>query len=520
MNLPNFVEGRWSSASGDGEPLRDPVLGTEVARASSDGVRYGDALQYARNTGGPALRALTYHERASLLGRVAEVLTANRDEYFRISLENSGATKTDAACDVDGAIYTLKHYAKIGVALGDARYLRDGDIVALSRDETFQTLHLAFPVAGVAVLINAFNFPAWGLWEKAAAALLSGVPVFAKPATATSWLAHRMVHDIVGAGILPAGAISIVCGSAGDLLSSVGPADVIAFTGSADTAVKIRSNPAVLRHSTRVNVEADSLNLALLGPDAEPASPEFDLLVKEVVTELIVKAGQKCTAIRRIAVPQSQYAAIAEALTAKLASIAIGNPRNESVRMGPVVSKTQQRSVSDAVTQLTQDARLLHRSDASRIVDADPDVGAFVPLTLLGCEHPLQASRVHEIEPFGPVATLMPYDDLNEAIRIGELGGGSLVASVYTADAEVARAIAERLAPTHGRINLVNGSVAKSHTGHGNVMPQSVHGGPGRAGNGQELGGLRSLRLYHQLVAWQGPTDVLAEASREAAPLS
>jgi 3,4-dehydroadipyl-CoA semialdehyde dehydrogenase len=355
------------------------------------------------------------------------------------------------------------------------------------------------------------------LWEKAAAALLSGVPVFAKPATATAWLAHRMVHDIVEAGILPAGAISIVCGAPGDLLSHVTASDVIAFTGSADTAVNIRSNLAVLRHSTRVNVEADSLNLALLGPDAGPGSPEFDLLVKEVVTELTVKAGQKCTAIRRIAVPRSQYSAVAEALAAKLSSVTIGNPRNESVRMGPVVSKTQQRSVGDAVAQLTHETTLLHRSDASRIVDADADVGAFVPLTLLGCAQPLRASRVHDVEVFGPVATVMAYDDLDQAIRLAELGGGSLVASVYTADAKVAYAIAERLAPTHGRINLVDGSVAKSHTGHGNVMPQSMHGGPGRAGNGQELGGLRALRLYHQLVAWQGPKHVLSEASQAAA---
>jgi 3,4-dehydroadipyl-CoA semialdehyde dehydrogenase len=517
MNLPNFVEGRWSGAADDGQALSDPVLGVEVARVSSSGVLYGQALDYARRTGAPALRAMTYRERAVLLGRIAEVLAANRDEYFRISLENSGATKTDAAFDVDGAIYTLKYYAKAGVALGDARYLRDGEIAALSRDEHFQTLHLAFPLVGVAVLINAFNFPAWGLWEKAAAALLSGVPVFAKPATATAWLAHRMVHDIVEAGILPAGAISIVCGSPGDLLSHVTASDVIAFTGSADTAVKIRSNLAVLKHSTRVNVEADSLNLALLGPDAGPGSPEFDLLVKEVVTELTVKAGQKCTAIRRIAVPRSQYSAVAEALAAKLSSVTIGNPRNESVRMGPVVSKTQQRSVGDAVAQLTHEAELLHRSDASRIVDADPDVGAFVPLTLLGCTQPLRASRVHDVEVFGPVATVMAYDDLDQAIRLAELGGGSLVASVYTADAKVACAIAERLAPTHGRINLVDGSVAKSHTGHGNVMPQSLHGGPGRAGNGQELGGLRALRLYHQLVAWQGPKHVLSEASQAAA---
>jgi 3,4-dehydroadipyl-CoA semialdehyde dehydrogenase len=513
MTLPNFVEGRWSSPAGEGEPLLDPVLGTEVARVSSAGVRYGEALHHARTVGGHALRALTYAQRAALLGRIADVLTANRDEYFRISLENSGATKTDAAFDVDGAIYTLKYYAKLGAGLGDARCLRDGDMVALGRDETFQALHLAFPLRGTAILINAFNFPAWGLWEKAAVALLSGVPVFAKPATATAWLAQRMVHHVVDAGILPEGAISMVCGPAGDLLSHVTAFDVIAFTGSAETAARIRSNAAVLRHSTRVNVEADSLNVALLGPDAAAGSPEFDLLVKEVLTEMTVKAGQKCTAIRRILVPRSAYAAAADAITARLAKVVLGNPRNESVRMGPVVSKIQQRAVMDATAQVRRETNVLFGGGTLELVDADPGVGAFVPLTLLGCDDPHSARAVHDVEVFGPVATMMPYDDVQEAVRIAERGGGSLVASIYTADTAVARSLAEGLAPTHGRVNIVNGSVGKSATGHGNVMPQSLHGGPGRAGNGQELGGARALRFYHQLAVLQGPRDVLTSAA-------
>lgn len=514
MTLPNFVEGRWIDGADDGEALVDPVLGATLARVSSAGVRYDQALQYARSVGGPALRALTYRERAALLARIAEVLTAHRDEYFRISLENSGATKTDAAFDVDGAIYTLKHYAKIGSALGDVKTLRDGDAVALSRDETFQALHLVLPLRGVAILINAFNFPAWGMWEKAAAALLSGVPILAKPATATAWLAHRMVHDVVEANVVPPGSVSVVCGHAGDLLSHVTPFDVVAFTGSAGTAMKIRSNPSVLRYSTRVNVEADSLNVAVLGPDASPGSLEFESLVKEVVTEMTVKAGQKCTAIRRILAPRALYAAVAEAVTAKLGKVPVGNPRNESVRMGPVVSRAQQRAVADATAELMHDAKVLYRGDGSQLVDADARVGSFFPLTLLGCEDPLAAERIHEVEVFGPVATLMPYDHADEAVEIAARGGGSLVASIYTADVAVARSMGESLATTHGRVNVVNGAVAKSATGHGNVMPQSLHGGPGRAGNGQELGGLRALRLYHQLTVLQGPKDlVVASAS-------
>jgi len=512
MNLPNFVEGRWTVGDDAGQALADPVLGTELVRVSSRGINYGDGLHYARAVGGPALRALTYAERSALLGRVAEVLTANREEYYRISLENSGATKTDAAFDVDGAIYTLKYYAKAGATLGAARVLRDGDIASLSRDESFQALHLLFPLRGAAILINAFNFPAWGLWEKAAGALLSGVPVFAKPATATAWLAQCMVRNVAEAGVLPEGAISTVCGPAGDLLSHVTAHDVIAFTGSAETAIKIRSNAAVIGNSTRVNIEADSLNSALLGPDATVGSAEFDLLVREVITEMTVKAGQKCTAIRRILVPRSRYHEVAEALAAKLAKVPVGNPRNEAVRMGPLVSKTQQRAVMAVAGQLKRETKTLFESRGDDLVDADPNVGAFVPLTLLGCDDPLTARAVHELEPFGPVATLMPYDEVSQAIEFAERSGGSLVASVYTGDVAVAQAVARGLAASHGRVNVVNASVTKSATGHGNVMPQSHHGGPGRAGNGQELGGLRALRLYHQLAVTQGPRDLIAAA--------
>jgi 3,4-dehydroadipyl-CoA semialdehyde dehydrogenase len=513
MTLKNLIGGKWVSGQGDGEELVDPVLGQEVARVSVDGLSYGDALAYARQVGGPALRALSYDERATLLGRIAEVLAANKNDYYRIALENMGATRGDAAFDVDGAIFTLRYYAKAGAALGNVRVLRSGDVAPLSRDGAFQAVHLSLPLSGAAILINAFNFPAWGLWEKAAVALLSGVPVLAKPATATAWLAQRMVEDVDREQVLPAGALSVMCGPAGDLLEHVTLGDVVAFTGSAETAARVRTAPTVVKHSTRVNIEADSLNVALMGPDAAEGSAEFDLLVSEVVSEMTVKAGQKCTAIRRILVPAHQYAAVAEAIASRLSKIIVGNPRNPEVKMGPLISKAQQRAVHNGIAQLAREAPVICGGNGSfKPVDADPGSAAFIPPTLLGCADPAGAIAVHEVEVFGPVATLLPYRDVGEALQLAARGGGSLVASVFTADRQVMQTVTLGLASTHGRVHLVNAAVGKSHTGHGNVMPMSIHGGPGRAGGGQELGGLRGLHLYHQLVVVQGPSDYVGEA--------
>lgn len=518
MMLPNYICGTWVRGGGDGHVLHDPVTGAEVARVSSAGVAFADALAYGRAVGGAALRSLGYRERAALLGRVAEVLTANREAYGAIALANMGATAADAGFDIDGAIYTLKYYAKAGAALGDARLLRDGAVASLSRDGAFAGLHIATPLRGVAITINAFNFPAWGLWEKAAAALLSGVPVLAKPATATAWLAQRMVEDVVNAGVLPPGALSIVCGPAGDLLEHVASGDVVVFTGGADTAASVRAHPHVARQFTRVNVEADSVNVAILGPDVAADAPEAQSLVREVQVEMTLKAGQKCTAIRRVLVPRARYRDVVDAIGARLAQVAVGNPRNPAVRMGPLASRAQQRRVLDSLAALRGEAHVVFEGPPS-YVDADPTAGAFVPITLLGCEHPSAAVAVHDVEAFGPVATVMPYDTFDEAVQLAARGGGSLVASVYTADAAIIQQAVEGLAPSHGRVNLVDASVAKTATGHGNVMPQSLHGGPGRAGNGQELGGLRALRLYHQLSVIQAPRaglDLLAAAAAAA----
>jgi 3,4-dehydroadipyl-CoA semialdehyde dehydrogenase len=516
--LRNYVGGTWSLGAGPGQALVDPVLGTEVARASSEGVDFRAAFAHARRAGGEALRALSFAERADLLKAVAQVLTANRPSYFEIALANSGAGEADGSFDIDGAIFTLKHYARAGAALGGARSLRDGDPVSLGKDPSFQALHLSVPVRGVAVFINAFNFPAWGLWEKAAPALLSGVPVFVKPATATAWLTQKMVEDVVTAGILPEGALSIVCGAAGDMLDHVTADDVLSFTGSAETALRIRSHGAVLRAGPRVNVEADSLNCAILGPDAAPGTPEFDLLVREVVREMTLKAGQKCTAIRRVLVPAAHLDAVRDALSAKLAGIVVGDPRNASVRMGPLVNKAQQAAVLEGIARLSAETRAIFDGGASFApVDADPEKSAFVPPTLLACEDPSAARAVHEVEVFGPVATLMPYGDAQAAFLLARLGQGSLVASVYSGDADFCGRAAVELAESHGRVLVADASVARTHTGHGNVVPSCQHGGPGRAGGGEELGGLRALAFYHRRSAIQAPAARVRELADASA---
>lgn len=508
MKLANYVRGTWTAGSDEGEALIDPVLGTELARVSSRSIDYVAALQYLRDVGGPQLRELTYAARAAALGRIADVLTANRDEYYRIALENSGSPKGDAAIDVDGAIYTLRYYAKEGATLGDSVSLQDGPITRLGKDESFQAMHFAQPVRGAAVLINAFNFPAWGLWEKAAPALLSGVPVLVKPATSTAWLAHKMVEDVVKAGVLPEGCISIVCGRAGHLLDAVKGVDAIAFTGSAATGARIRAHAAVALRSARINIEADSLNVAVLGPDVGATSEELDLFSAEVAREMTVKAGQKCTAIRRVLVPLDHCGDVIDSIRSRLKKIVVGDPRSPEVHMGPLVSKDQQSEVLKRVSHLTRACAVAYGGEPvfQPFGVADPARAAFVGPTLLTHDRPLEARMVHELEVFGPVATVLPYRSLDEAFHIARLGQGSLVASVFTGDAAVAARSVKELGSSHGRVHIVNAEVGPSHTGHGNVMPMSIHGGPGRAGGGQELGGLRALRFYHQLCAVQAPS--------------
>lgn len=509
--LSNYVAGRWQAGTGAGTQLSDPVLGTELARVDASGLDLADAFRFARETGGAALRALTYRERAGLLAGIVKVLLAHRDSYYEIATANSGTVKNDSAVDIDGAIFTLGQYAKWGDALGDVRALRDGEAVKLGKEPLFQSQHLQVPTHGVALFINAFNFPSWGLWEKAAPALLSGVPVIVKPATSTAWLTQRMVRDVVEAGVLPVGALSIICGSSAGLMDQLQGFDVVSFTGSAETGAVIRSHPAVAQRSARVNIEADSLNSALLMPDAAPGSEAFNLLVREVVREMTVKAGQKCTAIRRILVPAALYDAAAEAISAKLAGITVGNPRNEAVRMGSLVNRAQLDAVREGLESLKTQASVLHDGTQKALVDADPAVAACIGPVLLGARDADAADRVHEVEVFGPVATLLAYRDLDHAIALAHRGQGSLVTSMYGADDAALGPAAVQLAGSHGRVHVITPEVAQAQTGHGNVMPMSLHGGPGRAGGGAELGGLRALDFYHRRSAVQASPGVLAQ---------
>lgn len=518
--LSNYVSGQWQSGKGAGTALHDPVLGTELVRVDASGLDLAAAFAFARHHGGAALRALTYAQRAAMLGAASKVLQANRDAYYDISTANSGTVKNDTAVDVDGGIYTLSTYAKMGESMGadltNGHFMHDGDSVRLGKDPLFQSQHVLTPTRGVALFINAFNFPSWGLWEKAAPALLSGVPVIVKPATTTAWLTQRMVKDVVDAGIFPAGAISVICGSSAGLMDQLEPFDVVSFTGSADTAAIIRSHPAVTKKSVRVNIEADSVNSALLLPNEAIGSEAIDLLVKEVAREMTVKSGQKCTAIRRVLVPESLYDSVAQALSARLAKTTVGNPRNDTVRMGAVVNREQFNAVRDGLAYLKAQAAVLHDGSTQALVDADAAVACCVGPTLLGTRDAAgsdAADRVHDTEVFGPVATLVPYrnNDLDHALQLIRRGQGSLVASVYGSDpVALGKAILE-LTDSHGRVHVISPDVAALHTGHGNVMPQSLHGGPGRAGGGEELGGLRALNFYHRRAAIQASTAVLSQ---------
>ena len=505
--LANYLEGRWQEGAGAGAPVLDPVTGETLATVSADGLDMAAAYAFAREKGGTALRALSYAQRAELLSAIVKVLQANRDKYFEISLKNSGTVQNDSAVDVDGGIYTLSYYAKLGSKLTAKSLMADGTPDVLARDNAFATQHILVPTRGLALFINAFNFPSWGLWEKAAAALLSGVPVVAKPASATAWLTHEMIKDVIDANILPPGALNIVCGRPAGMLDALDPLDLVSFTGSADTAASLRDHPKIKHEGVRFNAETDSVNSAILGPDADDDA--MGLLVREVVRELTIKSGQKCTAIRRIMVPESRYAAVAAALADTLKGITVGDPRKENIRMGSLVSTSQRDAILQGISQLEGCSDILFDGRKDITIQADHANHAIVPPVVFGTTTPDTHPLVHQMEVFGPVATLMPYRDTDHALALARRGMGSLVASVYSNDSAFLAQAAMALAESHGRVHLINNDVAKVQTGHGNVMPQSNHGGPGRAGGGEELGGLRALRFYHRLAAVQGAPGVL-----------
>jgi 3,4-dehydroadipyl-CoA semialdehyde dehydrogenase len=511
--LDNHLGGRRLAGHGTATALFDPVRGDELAGVDATGLDLAAGFAAVREHAGASLRAMTYGERASMLAAVVKVLQARRDSYYEIATANSGTVQADSAIDIDGGIYTLSTYAKLGEGLGSRRFLLDGEPVRLGKDPLFQSQHVSVPARGLALLINAFNFPSWGLWEKAAPALLSGVPVVVKPATATAWLTQRMVMDVIDAGVLPEGALSVICGRPAGLLDALQPFDMVSFTGSAETGATIRRHPAVAERSVRLNIEADSINSALLLPGEAPGSEAFDLLAREVAREMTQKSGQKCTAIRRVFVPEAHYRAAAEAIDARLAKAVVGDPRDATVTMGSLVSRAQLLAVREGLAALRTQTELLHDGATHRLVGADPVRACCVGPTLLGTRDAAgsdAASLVHETEVFGPVATLVPYRDAAHAQALIRLGAGSLVVSIFGSDPAMLADSAIELAPFHGRVHVVSPDVAKLHTGHGNVMPQSLHGGPGRAGGGEELGGLRALGFYHRRTAIQASTAALA----------
>lgn len=507
--LESYVAGAWRRPTDDGVRVLDAVTGEPVAAVSGAGLDPGEAVRYARAVGGPALRELTFTARAALVKAVAAVLSEAREELFELST-HTGATRADSAVDIDGAIGTLAVYAGKGRReLPDAPALLDGDVEPLAKGGTFAGRHLLTPRRGVAVQINAYNFPVWGPAEKLAPALLAGVPTIVKPATPTAYLTELMVRRIVAAGVLPAGSLQLVCGNGAALLDALGGQDSVWFTGSAPTAAALRRHPAVTERSARFNAEADSLNAAVLGMDATPGTPEFDLYVDALVTEMTVKAGQKCTAIRRALVPHPMVDAVLEAVSARLAEVVVGDPRDERTEMGALVSLEQREAVRGAVTALASAGTLAY-GDPRRVavLGADADRGAFLSPVLVRCDD-RDRSEPHTVEAFGPVSTVIGYTDAADAVELLHRGEGSLVASVVTYDPDFARTIVLGAAASHGRLLVLDRDCAAESTGHGTPMPQLVHGGPGRAGGGEEEGGLRAVRHHLQRTAVQGSPAVL-----------
>lgn len=509
--LESYAAGKWVAPAADAATLRSAVTGEAIARLGSGGLDFAAMAAHAREVGGPALRAMTFHSRAAMLKALAQYLNERRDPLYELSYE-TGATKADSLIDIDGGIGTLFVYASKGRReLADDVVYVDGAIEQLSRDGNFVGQHVATSLQGVAVHINAFNFPVWGMLEKLAPTLLAGVPAIVKPASATAWLAEAAFRMIVESGILPEGAVQLVSGGLGDLLDRLGGQDVVSFTGSAATAGMLRANRNLLGNSVRFVAEQDSLNASILGPDAAPGTPEFDAFVREVHREMTAKAGQKCTAIRRIFVPAAHRDAVIEAISQRLAGTVIGNPRSEATRMGALASEAQRQSVLEQAALIASEARRVFGEPEGLAVEgADAKAGAFVPPMLFACDDPDAAVRVHEVEAFGPVSTVMAYRDLPHALALANRGKGSLVASVFTHDPSVARAAVLASGAFHGRLYFADRDTGKAATGHGSPLPHMVHGGPGRAGGGEEMGGIRGVMHYMQRTAVQGSPDLLS----------
>ncbi len=508
IELKSYLGGQWVSGKGKPAVLVNPATEAEIASASTEGVDFAAARTFARDVGGPALRALSFAQRAEILKAMARAIHAHRDALLECAIESGGVTRSDAKFDIDGASGTLAYYAELGAALGDARILDDGEPFQLARSPRLFGAHAYVSRLGVAVHVNAFNFPAWGLAEKAAAALLAGMAVISKPATSTALLSFRMMEIFVAEKLFPEGALSFIAGSTGNLLELLDGQDVLAFTGSSTTGSMLRGGKSVIAHNVRVNVEADSLNAAVLGPDVDDVSETFNLFITDVARDIQQKTGQKCTAIRRIYAPKDRVAAVLDGLRERLAQIKVGDPSKDEITMGPVATAQQLRDVREGIGKLAASAKIV-TGGAAPIANK----GFFVAPTLLSCDSPDPGDAIHNHEVFGPCATVMPYDGTaDDAARLVRAGSGGLVSSIYSDDREWVPALVAGIAPTHGRVTIGSAKIAGQAIPPGTVMPSLIHGGPGRAGGGEELGGKRGLAFYMHRVALQGDR-ALVEAS-------
>jgi oxepin-CoA hydrolase/3-oxo-5,6-dehydrosuberyl-CoA semialdehyde dehydrogenase len=515
--LLNYAADRW--VPGEGGSLAEipsAIDGSAVALTGSGGIDFGGMLRHAREVGGPALRKLTFHERARMIKALGLAIMARKEELYELNYL-TGCTRKDGWIDIEGGAGTLFSFSSKGRReLPDAHVLLDGQLEGLSKNGSFMGQHVFTPLQGAAVHINAFNFPVWGMLEKLAPTLLAGVPSIVKPASATAYLAEAAFKIMIESGVLPAGAVQLIVGGVGDLFEHLGGQDVVSFTGSAHTASKLKSHATVMRESVRFVAEQDSLNASVLGPDAAPGTPEFDLFVKEVATEMTVKAGQKCTAIRRAMAPAEHLDALEKALGERLARTKVGDPRAEDTRMGALVSVSQRDDVRERIREL--------EAAGARIVAGNPDAeppvagGAFLPPVLLRADDPWRTDAVHDCEPFGPVSTIMPYRDLGDAIALANRGRGSLCLSLFTHSGEAARDFVLGAGAFHGRMLVVDRTNAAESTGHGSPLPVLTHGGPGRAGGGEEMGGVRGVTHYMQRTALQSSPAMLAAITSQYIP--
>lgn len=519
INVSSFAAGEWVAPGPGAREIESAITGAVIAKAGNDALDMQAMLEHARGVGGPALRKLTFHDRARMLKALAQYINERKQVLYDLSFE-TGATRADHAFDIDGGIATMFVFASKGRReMPDAHVLPDGELEQLSRSGRFMGRHVCTPLLGAAVHVNAFNFPVWGMLEKLAPALLAGMPAIVKPATATCHVTEACVRLMLEAGLLPEGALQLVSGGLGDMLDRLDCQDLVSFTGSAQTASKLRANPHLLENSVRFTAEQDSLNASIMGPDATPGTPEFDLFIKEATREITTKAGQKCTAIRRILAPESAVESVIEALSGSLTKTIVGDPRLETTGMGALVSAAQKRDVLDKVDILAQEAeRVFGNPDDFAIAGEAAQDGAFLPPMLFHCADPDRAERIHDTEAFGPVATVMGYRDLDHAVRLANRGGGSLVTSLVTHDPDVGRAVTLGTAAFHGRIYINDRSSMKESTGHGAPLPHMVHGGPGRAGGGEELGGIRGVKHYMQRTAVQGSPDMLTAITGTRVP--